>query len=105
MEANLYNAIYEMKRSGKLHPLVSENESEKQMWKRRLKQFTVTESGTMLWNGLRVPTIEELWATLQPVHIKAGKHMRDEIVLRGALSKGSFGLPKFLGGIQRAVQT
>ena len=105
MEATLFNAIHEMKRSGKLHPLVSESENEKEMWRKRLKQFTVTESGTMLWNGLHVPTIEELWATLQQIHIRAGKHMRDEKILREALSKGGFGLPIFLGGIQRAVQT
>ena len=60
MEATLYNAIYEMKCSGKLHPLVSESENEKRMWRKRLEQFTVTEARTMLWNGLRMPTVEEL---------------------------------------------
>ena len=105
MEASMYQAISEMKSSGKLHPLVNRNEGEKRRWRNRFKHFTLTETKSLVWNQLQVPTVEQLWATLQPIHVKNGKHLRDERVLREALVSKGFGLPPFIGGITRAVTT
>ena len=60
--------------------------------------FQLEMTGGLLWNNFKVPTVEQLTAVLNPVHLKDQKHTRDVQTLQKQLSDKGFVLPAFLGG-------
>ena len=72
----MYQAISKMKISRRLDELVSKTHGRKKLWKKRLESFSVNE-GTLFWKNLKVPTVEDLYGVLEPVHIVGSRHVRD----------------------------
>ena len=100
----MYKAIIEMKRHQRVDILVAQSEKGKRLWMERLRPFSIREDGGLLWNNFKVPTMEQLTAVLNPVHLKDKKHTRDVQTLQKQLTDKGFVLPAFLGGIERAVK-
>ena len=84
--------------------MVAQSEKGKRLWMERLRPFSIREDGGLLWNNFKVPTMEQLTAVLNPVHLKDEKHTRDVQTLQKQLTDKGFVLPAFLGGIERAVK-
>ena len=104
MEQTMFDAIMKMKATGEINALVCQTREQKFLWKTRLSFFTLSSTGELLWNGLKVPTTEELTLVLWPFHETEKKHVLDEKVLRKVLSDKGYALPTFIGGLERAVK-
>ena len=100
----MYKTIIEMKRRQRVDILVAQSEDIKRPWMDRLRLFSIRDDGELLWNNFKVPTMEQLTAVLNPVHLKDEKHTRDVQTLQKQLTDKGFVLPAFLGGIERAVE-
>ena len=100
MEPLMYAAIIKMVKSGEVDEILTEKE--KLTWKARILEYSVRADGGLLWNGLKVPTLEQIEQVLQPVHFSGKRHLKDKRVLRKKLSDLGFVLPKYLGGLERA---
>ena len=95
----MYAAIVKMVTKTEMDDILTEKE--KLMWKARLKEFTVRADGGLMWNGLKVPTPNQVEQVLQPLHFSGRTHMRDKKVLQKELSNRGFALPKYVGGLKR----
>ena len=79
--------------------------SEKKKWSKRLEHFTLQDEGSLMFNGMKVPTMEESDKVLALIHyVHEKKHCIDVKVLRKVLSDHGFGLLPFLGGLERACK-
>ena len=100
----MYKAIIDMKRHQRVDILVAQNEKGKRLWMEILRPFSIRDDGGLLWNNFKVPTMEQLTAVLNPVHLMDEKHTQDVQTLQKHLTDKGFVLPVFLGGIERAVK-
>ena len=100
MEPLMYAAILKMVKSGEKDELLTEKEN--LIWRARIKEYSVRADGGLLWNGHKVPTLEQIEQVLQPVHITSKGHVRDRKVLQKELSDRGFALPRYEGGLKRA---
>ena len=99
----MYEAICRMKKTGVLDPVICQSQAQKILWEKRLKHFSLRDDEGLMWQGLKVPTISQMWAVLNPIHLEKEKHMKGVNILRKALSDKGFVLPPFIGGLERAV--
>ena len=100
----MYEAICNVKKSGALHPLMYQSKTQKETWEKRLIHFTIREDGGLMWCGLKVPTVAQMLAVLNPIHLEKVIHRKDVDMLRKALSDKGFALPPFSGGLKKAVE-
>ena len=103
MEALMYQAISKMKATGQLDNLSAKTYSLRKVWKKRLGNFSMKKD-VLFWNDLNVPTLEEKYLQLEPVHKVGEKHIRDYKLLRKTIADAGYGLPSFMGGLERAVK-
>ena len=103
MERLMFEAIGRMKKSGRLDDVVSKTYAMRRLWTKRLQNFTLKQD-ELFWNGLKVTTLEEMYEKLEPVHKVGGKHIRDYKLLRKTIADAGYGLPSFMGGLERAVK-
>ena len=96
----MYEGIQQMLKHGRLDEILSD--AEKGLWRKRIHQFTLREDGGLMWNGYKVPTLQQVENVLQPIHYQAGKHIRTIKILRKALSDCGFAMPTFMGGLERS---
>ena len=71
----MYEAIMRMKVAGQLDEIVSDTYAMRRLWTKRLQNFSVRE-GELFWNGLKVPTLKEMYMR---TCIKAGKSISGTI--------------------------
>ena len=103
MEPSLYEAIIRMKSSGSVDAIITDKK-ERDLWRKRLCAFTIRKDGSLMWSNVKVPTIEELYTVLNPLHMnETGKHLQEVASLRKGLSDAGFALPPFVGGLERAI--
>ena len=101
MEPLMYAAIIKMIKSQEIDEILTEGIDEILTWKARFLENSVRANGGLLWNGLKVPTLE-VEQVLQLVHFSGKVHLKDKRVLRKKLSDLGFVLPEYLGGLERA---
>ena len=100
MEPLMYAAITKMVKDGEVDDIL--NEKEKLIWRARIVEYTVRSDGASLWNGLKIPTLEQLEQVLQPLHFSGKVHRKDKKMLRKELSDRGFALRNYFGGLERA---
>ena len=99
MEPLLYNALCRMAGAVSCEDGILTAE-EKKYFGLYLQRLSVREDGGLLWDGLKIPTMDQLEKVLQPVHFKRMDwHCRDMRTLREALVERGFTMPKWLGGL------
>ena len=76
----MYAAILKMVKSGEKDELLTEEEN--LIWRARIKEYSVRADGGLLWNGYKVPTLEQIEQVLQPVHITSKGHVRQKAVAK-----------------------
>ena len=103
MEPIMYASIVQMVTENDWKIDIVESGAERKKWKKRLTQFTVREDGGLMWNGLKVPTLDQVEQILQPIHYGKEMHIKDKRILRKALSDVGFVLPPFAGGLEQAA--
>ena len=100
MEPLMYNALCQMVQTQKCDEILTKEE--RRQLRRYMGRFDVREDGGLLWDGLKIPTWEQMENVLQPIHYKnMDWHCRDMRVHRQALVDLGFTLPKRLGGLER----
>ena len=99
----MYQAISKMKATGQLDDLSAKTYALRRVWKKRLENFSMKKD-VLFWNGRKVPTLEEMYLQLEPVHKVGERHIRDFKLLRKTLADAGYGLPSFMGGLERAVK-
>ena len=98
----MHAALLGMVKKNKLDPLVTQTQQLKDIWQKRIKMFT-REGETLFWGGKIVPTVEQMEDKIIPLHYEKG-HSVDMRVMRDALTAKGYGLPSFLGGLERACK-
>ena len=96
----MYASIIKMVREGEIDDILIENG--KSICKARITEFTVRSSGGLLWNELKVPTLEQIEQVLQLLHFSGKVHVKDKWLLQKELRDRGFALPKLVGGLKRA---
>ena len=71
--------------------------SSKSTLEKRLKNISLRDDEGLMWQGLKVPTIAQMWAVLNPIHLEKEKFIKGVNILRKALSDKGFDLPTFIG--------
>ena len=104
MEDNMEKAIIEMKRHQIVDKLVAQSEKGKRLWMERLRPFSIRDDGGLLWNNFKVPTVEQLTAVLNPVHLKDEKHTRDVQTLQKQMTDKGFVLPALWGVLKELLK-
>ena len=80
-------------------------EEEKVLWRKRIKQFSVRDDLGLIWNGFKVPTLQQIENVRQPIHYQAGRHVRTIKILRKALADCEFMMFSFMGGLERSCSS
>ena len=67
MEPYMYDAICRMVKANMCDEEIL-TVDEKLEWNKQLPQFSIREDGGLQWRGRKVPTMEQLETTIQPIH-------------------------------------
>ena len=99
MESKTYEGIQQMLEHGKLDEILSD--TEKGLWRKRIKQFTLRQDFGLMWNGYKVPAYQQVENVLHPIHYQGGRHVRTMKVLRKASADCGLAMPAFMGELER----